>query len=76
MPVKISSKGQLVLPAGLRKKYRITAGKKVDILDFGDEMVIVSVPESRGRGLLKFKRKLSEILAEYKEKEKRLEQKL
>jgi len=28
-----------------------------------------------GKGFLKFKRKLSEILAEYKEEEKRLEQK-
>ncbi len=76
MPVKISSKGQMVLPADLRKKYGIAAGKKVDILDFGGEMVIVSVPDTRGRGFLKFKRKLSAILAEYKEREKKLEQKL
>ena len=39
-------------------------------------MVIVSVPDTRGRGFLKFKRKLSAILAEYKEREKKLEQKL
>jgi len=36
-------------------------------------VVIVSVPESRERGLLKFRRRLPEMLAEYKEKEKRLE---
>ena len=73
MPVKISRKGQLILPAYLRRKYGIAPGKKIDILDFGDEMVIVSVPESRGRGLLKFRRRLPEMLAEYKQKEKRLE---
>ncbi|ADC66110.1 hypothetical protein Ferp_1973 [Ferroglobus placidus DSM 10642] len=34
------------------------------------EIVIVPVPETRGRGLVKFRRKLSEILAEYKREEK------
>lgn len=73
MPVKVSTKGQLVLPAGLRKKYEIEAGKEVEILDFGGEIVIVPVPETKGRGLLKFRRKLDEIIAEYKEEEKRKE---
>ncbi len=75
MPVKVSRKGQLVLPAGLRKKYGIAAGKNVDILDFGNEIVIVSVPESRGRGFLKFRKKLSEIISVYKKEEKLLESK-
>lgn len=73
MPVKVSTKGQLVLPAELRKKYEIEAGKEVEILDFGGEIVIVPVPETRGRGFVKFKRKLDEIIAEYKEEEKRKE---
>jgi len=73
MPVKVSTKGQLVLPAELRKKYEIEAGKEVEILDFGGEIVIVPVPETRGRGFVKFKRKLDEIIAEYKEEEKRRE---
>ncbi|WP_202318891.1 AbrB/MazE/SpoVT family DNA-binding domain-containing protein [Archaeoglobus neptunius] len=73
MPVKVSTKGQLVLPAELRKKYEIEAGKEVEILDFGGEIVIVPVPETKGRGFVKFKRKLDEIIAEYKEEEKRRE---
>lgn len=51
MPVKVSSKGQLVLPAEIRRKYEIEAGKEVEILDFGGEIVIVPVPETRGGGL-------------------------
>lgn len=73
MPVKVSTKGQLVLPAELRKKYEIEAGKEVEILDFGGEIVIVPVPETKGRGFVKFRRKLDEIIAEYKEEEKRKE---
>lgn len=73
MPVKVSTKGQLVLPAELRKKYEIEAGKEVEILDFGGEIVIVPVPETKGRGFVKFRRKLDEIIAEYKEEEKKKE---
>ncbi len=75
MSVKISSKGQIVLPAEIRRKYKIEAGKSVEILDFGGEIVIVPVPETRGRGFLKFKRKLEDIIAEYKEREKKMEMK-
>lgn len=70
MPVKISAKGQVVLPAEIRKKYDIEAGREVEILDFGGEIVIVPIPETKGRGFVKFRRKLDEILAEYKEEEK------
>ena len=73
MPVKISTKGQVVLPAEIRRKYEIEAGMEVEILDFGGEIVIVPVPETRGRGFVKFRRRLEDILAEYKEDEKRKE---
>ncbi len=75
MPVKISTKGQIVLPAELRKKYGIESGSEVEILDFGGEIVIVPIPRTKGRGFLKFKRKLDEIMAEYKKKEKEREMK-
>ncbi|AIY89237.1 AbrB/MazE/SpoVT family DNA-binding domain-containing protein [Geoglobus acetivorans] len=75
MPVKISTKGQVVLPAEIRKKYNIEAGKEIEILDFGGEIVIVPIPETRGRGFVKFRRMLDEILAEYREEEKRREMK-
>ena len=76
MPVKISMKGQVVLPAEIRRKYEIEAGMEVEILDFGGEIVIVPVPETRGRGFVKFRRRLEDILAEYKEDEKRKEMKV
>lgn len=54
MPAKVSTKGQLVLPVKIRKKYGIAPGKEVEILDFGSEIVIITPPEGRGRGLIKF----------------------
>lgn len=75
MPVKVSTKGQVVLPAEIRKKYDIGVGKEVEILDFGGEIVIVPVPETKGRGFVKFRRGLDEILAEYKKEEKKREMK-
>ncbi len=75
MPVRISTKGQIVLPAELRRKYGIETGSEVEILDFGGEIVIVPVPKTKGRGFLKFKRKLDEIISEYKKEEKEREMK-
>jgi AbrB family looped-hinge helix DNA binding protein len=75
MPVKVSTKGQVVLPAEIRKKYNIGVGREVEILDFGGEIVIVPVPETKGRGFVKFRRGLDEILAEYKKEEKKKEMK-
>ena len=73
MPVKVSSKGQIVLPAELRKKYGIKAGEDVEILDFGGEIVIVPVPKTKGRGFLKFRDKLENVIAAYKRIEKERE---
>jgi len=47
--VKVSTKGQIVLPADIRKKYGIEEGGEVEILDFGKEIVIVPVPKVRPR---------------------------
>lgn len=40
----ISSKGQLVIPAGLRKKYRLKAGSRVAVEDQGGEIRIKPNP--------------------------------
>ncbi len=64
MPAKVSTKGQLVLPAKIRKKYGISPGKEVEVLDFGYEIVIVAPPEGRGRGILKFRGNPSELVTE------------
>jgi AbrB family looped-hinge helix DNA binding protein len=40
----ISSKGQLVIPAELRKKYRLKAGTRVDVADIEGEIRIKPNP--------------------------------
>ena len=52
----ISSKGWVVIPAELRKKYHLTPGTEVVIVDYGGVLSIVPAykdPIKQGRGLLK-----------------------
>lgn len=37
---KVSARGRLVIPVGIRKRYGIEAGDKVEFLDFGDQIVM------------------------------------
>ena len=53
MSVSVSVKGQLVIPASIRKKYRLEPRTRVEIIDTGEEIVLVPLPkdsfrESRG----------------------------
>jgi AbrB family looped-hinge helix DNA binding protein len=43
--LRVSSKGWVVIPAELRKKYGLTAGKRVAIVDYGGTLAIVPVPD-------------------------------
>jgi AbrB family looped-hinge helix DNA binding protein len=72
--VKVSSKGQIVLPKSLREKFGINPGDEVEILDFGNEIVLV--PLKRGiklRGLVKFEKSVKEMLKEVRAEEEELE---
>ena len=56
MTATVSVRGQMVLPAEIRKRYGIIPQSKVEILDFGKEIVIVPIPKrpfSDSRGMLK-----------------------
>lgn len=56
MAVTVSSKGQLVIPASVRKRYHIVPGSRVEVLDIGQEIVLVPIPKHAfraSRGLLK-----------------------
>lgn len=56
MTATVSVRGQMVLPAQIRKRYGIAPQSKVEILDFGNEIVIVPIPKrpfSGSRGMLK-----------------------
>ena len=39
--VKIHSKGQIVIPAKMRKKYIIQPGSELNIMEYGDIMYLV-----------------------------------
>jgi len=47
MQAKVFNKGQVVIPAALRKKYGIKAGDKVEIVEDNDGIKIVPVKEEK-----------------------------
>lgn len=56
MNLTISQKGWVVIPAELRKKYHLTPGTEVVVVDYGGVLAIVPTlknPIHEGRGLLK-----------------------
>jgi AbrB family looped-hinge helix DNA binding protein len=55
-------KGQIVIPAELRRKYRIKAGTKIKVIDTGEAILLKPVTEEslkqlqgrlKGKGVLK-----------------------
>jgi len=55
-------KGQIVIPAKLRRKYRIKAGTKINVIDTGEAILLKPVTEEslkqlqgrlKGKGVLK-----------------------
>ena len=40
--VKISAKGQIVIPADLRKKYHIEPGKELHLMEYGGVLYLIS----------------------------------
>ena len=39
--VKVLSKGQIVIPAGIRKKYEITPGKTIHVFEYDNLIYLV-----------------------------------
>ncbi|MFP3897550.1 MAG: AbrB/MazE/SpoVT family DNA-binding domain-containing protein [Anaerolineales bacterium] len=48
---KVSSKGWAVIPKELREKYGIKEGTYVQIIEFGDVLVLMPLPEDPVEGL-------------------------
>jgi len=72
----ISNKGWVVIPAELRKKYHLTPGTEVFIVDYGGVLSIVPAykdPIIRGRGLLKDLPGLTDDLLKERAQERRRE---
>jgi len=51
MKTYISTKGQLVIPAELRRKYGIKPGTRVEVIDRGDQIVLQPITEEYVRKL-------------------------
>ena len=66
MTATVSAKGQLVIPAAIRRRYHLTPRSKVDILDTGHSIIIRPMPKRHpflaSRGLLKGKLSTKEFL--------------
>lgn len=80
MTVTVSAKGQLVIPAAIRKRYKLTPKSKVDVLDTGHSIIIVPAPKGdpllASRGFLKGKLSTKEFLKTRREERDREERKL
>ena len=71
----ISVKGQIVIPARLRKKYNIKTGTKVHFLEETEGIRIVPIKEEfidKNAGILDTRGRLLKTLSAEKEKEKKL----
>ena len=70
--VTMSSKGWVVIPSELRKKYKLIPGTPIAIVDYGGVLAILPAltdPVDQSSGILKGKRSLTKALLE----ERRLE---
>jgi AbrB family looped-hinge helix DNA binding protein len=73
---RVSKKGQLVVPAEIRKRYGIEEGKEVEFLDFGGEINLIPLPDDpiqAAEGWLRPKRSVGEMLGEVRAEEEKLE---
>ena len=76
MRLKISSKGWVVIPADLRKKYGLKPGDAVNIVDYGGVLALVPAmkdPVREAMGLFKSEESLTELLLEERRKDRERE---
>ena len=65
MPVTVSEKGWVVIPADLRKKYNLHPGAEVTVVDYGGVLALVSAmtkPVRQAAGMLKVRTSLTRVL--------------
>ena len=73
----VTTKGQVVIPSSVRKKYNMKAHSSLELLDRGGEIVLVPVPKDSFRaakGILKGRISLSDLF-EYRRHERQRERK-
>lgn len=77
MTLTISNKGWVVIPADLRKKYNLTPGTEVVIVDYGGVLAIVPAmqdPIKEGYGMLKGSPSLTQALLKERAAERKREE--
>jgi AbrB family looped-hinge helix DNA binding protein len=70
--VKTLSKGQIVIPAGIRKRYHIEPGTEMQIMEYGGIIYLippVEDPITSASGILPSKPSLSERLLRERKRE-------
>jgi AbrB family looped-hinge helix DNA binding protein len=76
MSLTISSKGWVVIPAELRRKYKLEPGSKVHVVDYGGVLTIVPVvkdPITQIAGSLKGSASLTKALLDSRQEERKRE---
>jgi len=67
MTIKMSSKGWVVIPAHIRRKYKLEPGDSLNVVDYGGVLALVPKaknPINEGGGILKGSKSLTNILLE------------
>jgi AbrB family looped-hinge helix DNA binding protein len=76
MPIVTSTiKGQIVIPAAIRSKFKIKKGTQINIYDDGNRIIVEPLagdPIEQGRGMLKTRGKILRALVEDRKKEAEL----
>jgi len=71
--VRASTKGQIVLPAEMRRKYRVEPGQELELVDAGSHMCLVPThrdPVRELRGFLKGETSLTKALLDSRREER------
>jgi AbrB family looped-hinge helix DNA binding protein len=67
MNVKLSQKGWVVIPAGMRAKYGLKPGADLQVVDYGGVLALVPAfkdPVKEGAGMLKGGNSLAQSIVE------------
>ena len=76
MPIVTSTtKGQIVIPAKIRAKFKIKKGTRVNVYEEGNRIIVEPLthdPIKEGRGMLKTKGRILRALLEDRRKEAEL----
>ena len=76
MTLKISSKGWVVIPADLRRKYDLKPGDEVHVVDYGGVLSLIPTSEDplqAAAGMLAGKTSLTEALIDERKDERNRE---